>query len=394
MTRSKALKCAATAASALLAVAMVAMAADPLDLGPLKPAVKPKGEAKAPGAKPAPRAKPARKGSPVYTSLEDARKAGPDIDIQGEYEGTAGGEKIGIQVIALSGGAFQAVCLPGGLPGAGWDGKNKILLAGKLEGGKTVFEAAKGARKYLAGPPDQFSAKGKFPPPSQKDWTGQLADGTFTGKTDDGKDIAAKRVVRESPTMGAKPPAGAIVLFDGTNAEAFEGGRCDEKTRFLNTDAHDIRTRQKFSNFVMHLEFLLPFRPDARGQGRANSGFYLVDHYEVQILDSFGLDGRNNECGGVYTKADPKVNMCLPPLQWQTYDVDFSNAVAGPDGKKTKNAVIHSFKHNGVVIHENLEINGKTGGSRGDPEGTPGPIKLQGHGNPLQFRNIWIVEKK
>ena len=116
-----------------------------------------------------------------------------------------------------------------------------------------------------------------------------------------------------------------------------------------------------------------------------------MDHYEVQILDSFGLEGKNNECGGVYTKADPIVNMCLPPLQWQTYDVEFTNSVS-EDGKKVKNARM-TLKHNGVVIHKDLEINGKTGGSRRDLEGTPGPIKLQGHGNPLQFRNVWIVEK-
>jgi hypothetical protein len=112
----------------------------------------------------------------------------------------------------------------------------------------------------------------------------------------------------------------------------------------------------------------------------------------MQILDSFGLDGMNNECGGIYTKAAPKVNMCLPPLVWQTYDVEFTNAVSA-DGKKTRNAVL-TAKHNGVVIHENLEITGPTGGHRSDPEGTPGPIKLQGHGNPLQFRNVWIVERK
>jgi hypothetical protein len=160
----------------------------------------------------------------------------------------------------------------------------------------------------------------------------------------------------------------------------------------LNTDGADILTKRKFNNYTMHLEFMLPFRPDARGQGRGNSGFYQVDHYEVQILDSFGLDGKNNECGGVYTKAEPKVNMCLPPLAWQTYDVEFTNAVA-ENGKKVKNARM-TLKHNGVVIHDDLEINGVTGGSRNEPEGTPGPIKLQGHGNPLQYRNVWIVEKK
>jgi hypothetical protein len=137
---------------------------------------------------------------------------------------------------------------------------------------------------------------------------------------------------------------------------------------------------------------MLPFRPDGRGQGRGNSGFYQVHMYEVQVLDSFGLDGKDNECGGVYQKADPKVNMCLPPLVWQTYDIDFTNAVA-EGGKVVKEARM-TARHNGVVIHDDLAIKGKTGGARRDPEGTPGPLFLQGHGNPLQYRNIWIVEKK
>jgi hypothetical protein len=207
-----------------------------------------------------------------------------------------------------------------------------------------------------------------------------------------GDPFQLKKVVRKSPTLGAKPPEGAIVLFDGTSTDAFQGGRLDEKTKLLNTDGKDIRTKQKFSNYTMHVEFMLPFRPQARGQGRGNSGFYQIDMYEMQILDSFGLAGMDNECGGIYKKARPKLNMCFPPLSWQTYDVEFTNAVV-ENGKKVKNAVL-TARLNGVVIHDKLEINGKTGGSRKEPEGTPGPMKFQGHGNPLQFRNIWIVEKK
>jgi len=311
-----------------------------------------------------------------------------DFQVQGEYAG--GGT--GAQVIALGGGQFQAVVYPGGLPGAGWDGKSKILLAGRLEGSKALFSPAEGARKYLAQKPEEFSATRKFPPEGQKVWTGTVEGPAFLVKTDDGKDLKLEKVTRTSPTMGAAPPPGAIVLFDGKNTDEWKSGRIDAKTGFLNTDGNDILSKRKFTNYTVHLEFMLPYRPDARGQGRGNSGFYQVDHYELQILDSFGLDGVNNECGGFYTKAAPKVNMCAPPLVWQTYDVEFTNSVQGPDGKKAKNAVA-TVKHNGVLIHEAQEISGPTGGHRGDPEGTPGPLKLQGHGNPLQFRNIWIVEK-
>lgn len=317
-----------------------------------------------------------------------------DFQIQGEYLGSnQDGEKLGCQVIALGKGAFQAVVLPGGLPGAGWDGKNKILLHGKLEGSKALFTPATGKRKYLAESPDDFSATAKFPPVGHhKEYIAEISNDTFNGKNQAGEPFGLKKIERKSPTLGARPPEDAIVLFDGTDTSEWTRGRLDKDKGTLNTDGSDILTKRKFNNYMMHIEFMLPYRPEARGQGRGNSGVYQVDHYEVQVLDSFGLEGKNNECGGVYTKADPKVNMCLPPLVWQTYDVEFANAVV-ENGKTIKLAQL-TLKHNGVVIHEMLEINGPTGGSRSEPVGTPGPIKLQGHGNPLQYRNIWIVERK
>jgi hypothetical protein len=328
----------------------------------------------------------------VWTDANDPTMP-VDFKLQGEYAGEVkGGGKLGCQVIALGKGRFQALVLPGGLPGEGWDGKDKILIDGVRENDTATFKPATGRRKYLAHNPARFSATSKIPAPGQKDYTATIAGDTMTGKTEEGVPFELKKVVRKSTTLGAKPPEGAVVLFDGTNTDAWKGGRLDKATGLLNTDGQDITTKQKFNNYTAHVEFLLPYRPDARGQGRGNSGFYQVDHYEVQILDSFGLDGKNNECGGVYTKIEPKVNMCLPPLVWQTYDVDFTNAVM-EDGKKTKNARI-TVKHNGVVIIDDKEITSPTGGHRGDPEGTPGPLKLQGHGNPLQFRNVWVVEKK
>ena len=313
-----------------------------------------------------------------------------DFQIQGEYTG----DGMGAQIIALGKERFHAVIYPGGLPGAGWDGRNKSLLDGKLDGDQALFTAAAGSRSYMAREADKFSATRDFPPQGHKPYSGSISNGVFSGTSATGAKFSLKRTIRKSPSLGAKPPRDAIVLFDGSreSMKNWQGGRFDEKTGLLNTDGKDIRTQKKFLNYIMHVEFMLPFKPDARSQGRGNSGFYQVDLYEMQILDSFGLMGLNNECGGIYQKADSKVNMCLPPLQWQAYDVDFNSAVM-QDAKKVSNAVL-TARLNGVTIHEKLEINGKTGGARREPEGTPGVIKLQGHGNPLQFRNVWLLPKK
>ena len=292
----------------------------------------------------------------------DAKDAGADFQVQGEYAA----DKLGAQVIALGNGTFRAVFHQGGLPGAGWDGEAKVEIDGKTADGKTTFAAADG-----------------------KGYSAEITDGTtLTGKTDAGVSFSLKKIVRESPTAGAKPPAGAVILFDGANADAWAGGHTDQR----NLLASGSKTKQLFGDFTLHVEFLLPFKPFGRGQGRANSGVYMQDRYEVQVLDSFGLKGLNNECGGIYTKAAPRVNMCFPPLSWQTYDIDFTAARFDDAGKKTKNAIA-TVKHNGVLIHEQYEIPGPTGG--GAPEKpTPGAIQLQGHGNPVFYRNVWIVEKK
>jgi len=325
-----------------------------------------------------------KKGSGVYATVAEARAAGPAFDIQGEYEGTIGEKKVGVQVIALSADAFQAVFLAGGLPGAGWDGKGKVLCQGKLAGGKTVFTPAEGKRKYLGGRPEEFSATKKFPPDGQKAYTAEIANGALTGKTDDGKAIAAKKVARKSPTLGLKPPAGATVLL------AYEPGKAPSLDAWTNqkllADPNGFmqivrrgggtNSKKRFSGpWRMHVEFRSPFQPRARGQGRGNSGVFPPGGREIQVLDSFGLDGMPNECGGIYKNHPPRVNLCLPPLSWQTYDVDYHLAA---DGKRAWYKVVH----NGVTIHEKVPL----GGNR------TGTLNLQDHGNPVAYRNIWFVE--
>jgi len=150
-------------------------------------------------------------------------------------------------------------------------------------------------------------------------------------------------------------------------------------------------SKRTFKDHRIHLEFRTPFMPAARGQGRGNSGVYIQGRYEVQVLDSYGLEGKDNECGGVYKIAAPRVNMCAPPLEWQTYDITFHAPTFDADGKMTANARV-TVIHNGVVIHADLKLPGATGGKRGANQNKPGPVLLQDHGNAVQYRNIWVEE--
>jgi hypothetical protein len=140
---------------------------------------------------------------------------------------------------------------------------------------------------------------------------------------------------------------------------------------------------------TLHLEFRVPYQPQDRGQGRGNSGCYVQGRYEVQILDSFGLDSKDNDCGGIYSVSAPALNMSYPPLAWQTYDIDFVAARYDAQGQLIAAPRI-TVRHNGVVIHRDVELKKVTpGGVEADGPG-PGPLHLQDHGNPVRFRNIWF----
>ena len=283
---------------------------------------------------------------------------GQDYADQGEYTNSWGG----IQVIALGNGNFRMVSYQGGLPGDGWNQNSKTETPGKREGNKVVFTGANGYRA-------------------------ELADGKVTITTDNGGPWTMEKIVRQSPTLGAKPPADAVVLFDGTSADAWNGGHMNEQHWLV----AGCKSKERFTNFTAHVEFYLPFKPFARGQERANSGVYLQDRYEIQVLDSFGLKGLDNECGAIYSQTAPSVNMCYPPLTWQTYDVDFTAAKYDEAGKKVKDAVV-TLRHNGVTVLDQVDLKGPTpGGIRETPNG--GPLQLQGHGNPVFFRNVWVVPK-
>lgn len=220
---------------------------------------------------------------------------------------------------------------------------------------------------------------------------------TGTCKIPDGEaKITLERVEIKPPTLGAKAPEGAVVLFDGT-VESLAKNWVDRKGEpapwkvedgYMEVAKTDILTKEKLTNAEIHVEFMTPFMPTKRGQGRGNSGVYVQGLYEVQVLDSFGLAPADNEAGGIYKLAIPKVNASLPPGEWQTYDITF-HAAKYVDGKMTEPAEI-TVLFNGEVIHDKAKLPHTTPGGIGNDPTKPGGILLQNHGNPVRYRNIWI----
>lgn len=297
-----------------------------------------------------------------HAAYLDAESGGLAFQLQGEYTGIIGDQTIlGAQVIAGRDDSFNAVLFAKGLPGGGWF-KTKVPLKGKLAGNSVPLEG----RNFQA----------------------TLQQGVLRG-TGEGASFELHKIHRQSPTLGMQPPEGAIVLFDGSNANEWVNGKFEEGGLL----GVGCRTKRHFGSCVLHIEFRTPFMPTALGQGRGNSGVYLADQYECQILDSFGLSGENNECGGFYKLLKPRINMCLPPLTWQTYDFEFQAAKFDANKKKTHNAVV-TLRHNGVLIHDHAELLSNTPGGGLNDESQPGSIFLQDHGNPVRFRNIWIIDQK
>jgi hypothetical protein len=230
-----------------------------------------------------------------------------------------------------------------------------------------------------------------------------LAAGRAAPPAGDGYgDLTGLAIARAEDRMDmppVPPPPGAVRLFVGRSLDQWvsardksaplwtpvEGGAMQVKVK-----SGDIMTRQTFGgHFKLHVEFRVPYMPEARGQGRGNSGVYLQGRYEVQVLDSYGLDSKDNDCGGIYEVAKPRVNACKAPTVWQSYDIDF-HAPVFRDGKKVEPARI-SVVQNGVEIHKDVSIplDNTRAGLGGDPA-KPGPIMLQDHGGPVQYRNIWL----
>jgi hypothetical protein len=326
-----------------------------------------------------------------------------DFQIQGEYTGylTRDGERelVGVQVVAWGNGLFDGRLFVGGLPGAGSDRKStQYFFEGMTEGGKTVL--GQGSDRY-GQPRAKREAKSSAKPRGVvHGLTLEIAHGAMNIRKSGETVGQLHHVVRKSPTLGQKAPEGAVVLFDGLSAANFHYAG-DKKPGQMTADgllrqlrgSGGLFTNEAFGSCRLHLEFLLPFEPTHAGQGRSNSGCYLQGRYEVQILDSFALEGRENECGGVYSSgAAPRINMCLPPLSWQTYDIEFRTAEWDSEKQKTKDAHLTVW-HNGVQVYDAQIIDHSTTASPFGEGSNVSPHYLQDHGHELWYRNIWLIKR-
>ncbi len=191
------------------------------------------------------------------------------------------------------------------------------------------------------------------------------------------------------------PPADAIVLFDGQNLDAWEGGdQWELRDGYAIARNRDIRTKQHFADVQLHVEFASPSEVRGRGQGRGNSGVFLMDRYEVQILDSWENETYfEGQAASVYNQAPPLVNASRPPGEWQTLQILFTAPRFDAEGQLESPAYL-TVLQNGVLVVYNWEVQGVTHFNRPPDYRAhgPAPIRLQHHGDPVKFRNIWVRE--
>lgn len=218
----------------------------------------------------------------------------------------------------------------------------------------------------------------------------------WAGEYESGKDWPEPKVV--TPGENGSPPSDAVVLFDGKDLSQWEGGHWHVNGDGTVTDnGGDMHTKQSFGPmYQLHVEWAEPEKTEGlHSQGRGNSGVFLADRYEIQVLDSYDnptyYDG---QCAAIYKQWPPMVNANRKPGEWQTYDIVFESPLFDDNGKVKKPGYVTVFQ-NGIVVQNHTKILGSTAWDTGphyEAHPPKQPIRLQWHGNPVKFRNIWVRE--
>ncbi len=245
----------------------------------------------------------------------------------GDIKGADGEEqRLGLQIRPVGKDQFDAVSFVGGLPGQDEHQSTPMRMIGQRNEDFLVLSGGPWAIFVEADRCSILNRKGE-------------------------KIGSLERIQRTSPTLGSRPPENAIVLFDGKDTDQFTKAEMNEEG--LLKEGADVKPM--FQDFNLHVEFRLPYMPEASDQQRANSGVYLQSRYECQVLDSFAQDPVFNGCGALYKFRSPDLNMCLPPLVWQTYDIQFTAPRWASDGSKLRDAHVTSWV-NGVKVQDDVAL--------------------------------------
>jgi hypothetical protein len=205
-----------------------------------------------------------------------------------------------------------------------------------------------------------------------------------------------------TPGEGTAAPSDAIILFDGTNLNEWtnaKGGAAEwsqaDGCVTVKPGTGSIKTKQGFGDCQLHIEWRAPAEVRGEGQGRGNSGIFLQERYELQVLDCYNnTTYSNGQTGAIYKQSIPLVNACKKPGEWQTYDIVYTAPHFNDNGRIEDPPRI-TVLHNGVLIQNSVEITGTTefiGMPKSAVHGRKEPLSLQDHGNKVSYRNIWIRE--
>lgn len=207
-----------------------------------------------------------------------------------------------------------------------------------------------------------------------------------------------------TPVAGNKPPSDAIVLFNGKDLSQWQTEKDGSAAKWkvdedgamtVAKGTGNVQTKNGFGSCQLHIEWRTPAKVEGDGQGRGNSGIFLMGRYELQVLDSYNnTTYSNGQAGSIYKQHIPLVNASLKPGEWQEYDVIFTAPKFNADSAVVSPARI-TVLHNGVLVQNNVEIRGSTeyiGQPSYKAHADKMPLALQDHGNPTSFRNIWVRE--